>query len=63
VYRDPGSAATWRAAGTITLRNGPSEDRPVAFEVAAYGLPDLVLTWTTVPVATLLRNRDLWLAP
>jgi hypothetical protein len=41
----------------------PSGDRPVTFEVAAYGEPDLLLTWTTVPVAMLMSNRDVWLAP
>jgi hypothetical protein len=63
VERDRGSDATWLARGTVLLRNGPSGPRPVTFEVVAYGAPEILPTWTTVAVATLLRNGDLWLAP
>jgi hypothetical protein len=63
VHRTPGSAPTWRATGRVALPNGPSGERPVTFEVAAYDMPDLLPTWTTVPVATLLRHHEVWLAP
>jgi len=54
---------TWRATGALALPNGPSKGRPVTFEVAAYDVPNLLPEWTTVPVATLLLHRDVWLAP
>jgi len=56
-------AWTWRARGALLLPNGPSNGRPVAFEVTAYGGTDLVTEWTTVPVGVLLQHQDVWLAP
>lgn len=54
---------TWRAIGSLVLPAGPSEARPVTFEVTGFGVADLPREWATVPVATLLLHRDVWLAP
>ncbi len=67
VQRGPGlltpESPTWRAVGALVLPAGPSKALPVTFEVTGFGVADLPRDWSTLPVATLLQHRDVWLAP